>query len=145
MKKKIKEYKGESIEDCLRYQRHLKKVFKARVEKAYLYAEELNNKKTSSECHFEAKVKAWGIKYEPQYLIITGSGKYMIADYYLPDYHLVVEIDGGIHKKPDVWANDRFKEDLLRANGFTNILRIKNEDIIFFTSDWLGQSLPKSE
>jgi very-short-patch-repair endonuclease len=140
-KRNIKKYDGTSVEDCLRYQRYLKRTFMAKVERASLYIEELNNRKTPSELQFEKLLTAWEIEFAPQYLVVPSTGKYIIADYYLPTYHLIVEIDGGIHKKPEVWFNDRFKEDTLKAIGFTNILRIKNEDLIYFTQDWLGSPL----
>lgn len=135
-KPKLKEYQGINQEDCLKYQRYLSYSFRRIFESSKKYVEELLLKKTSSELHFEKCLESWGIDFKAQYLILDPKFKYVIVDYYLPDYHLIVEIDGSVHYQPDVKARDIQKDLMLKSIGFPNILRITNPDALGVTEEW---------
>jgi cyclase len=51
-----------------------------------------------------------------------------IADFYSHQHKLVIELDGGIHLRPDVLANDIEREQYLRSEGL-RVLRFTNEQI----------------
>lgn len=49
-------------------------------------------------------------------------------DYYLPDYNIAIEVDGGYHNLPDTVQYDRERTSLLLSMGI-KVLRFKNEMI----------------
>ena len=80
--------------------------------------------------------RVWELKvYRQKPLLVmkenNGFERYVIADFYFPHKKLIVEIDGSIHYKEDVYLLDREKEILLQSLWYT-ILRFTNEEI--FTS-----------
>ena len=54
--------------------------------------------------------------------------RYIIADFYCPEKKLIIEIDGSIHHRDDIYLLDREKEKLLTEAWYT-ILRFTNEEI----------------
>lgn len=54
--------------------------------------------------------------------------RYIIADFYCPVKKLIIEVDGNIHDRGEVYLLDREKEKFL-IQAWYNILRFKNEDI----------------
>ena len=50
----------------------------------------------------------------------------LIVDFAIVKVNLVIEVDGGIHRLPDVLARDRAREAKLRAAGW-RVVRISNE------------------
>lgn len=65
-----------------------------------------------------------GLKFRRQH----GFGQY-IADFYCWKAQLVIEIDGGIHNKPEVKAKDREKEADLAVHGI-EVIRFTNEQVL---------------
>ena len=57
---------------------------------------------------------------------IHGKGTFYIADFYCHDVRLVVEPDGGVHRKQR--ERDDLCNSVLNALGIT-VLRFKNEDV----------------
>jgi len=55
-------------------------------------------------------------------------GEY-IADFYVPQYKIVVEIDGGYHLQPNQIEEDRKRQDWLEANGY-KVIRFMNEECL---------------
>jgi very-short-patch-repair endonuclease len=51
----------------------------------------------------------------------------MIVDFAITKARLVIEIDGGIHKLPDVAARDAARDQILKSLGW-NVLRIPAQD-----------------
>ena len=74
-----------------------------------------------------------GLKFRRQHQI----GDY-IADFCCPEEKLIVELDGEIHKTPDVISKDRQRDSYLRSLGFT-ILRFLNQVVIEQPEDFLEQ------
>jgi very-short-patch-repair endonuclease len=67
--------------------------------------------------------KLMGYKFRRQH----PAGKY-VADFYCHEKLLIIELDGGIHEKPDVKERDEGRESDLKNLGLT-IIRFKNEEI----------------
>lgn len=65
-----------------------------------------------------------GVKIRRQH----GIGQY-VADFYCHKAKLVIEIDGGVHLKPDVQERDREKELFFNELGLT-VLRFTNQEIL---------------
>jgi len=106
-------------------------------DKMYLVAEHYRqelktSKATESEKHFKVILKSLGIKYEYQHVIFTDSyGHFFIVDFYLPDYNLAIEIDGGYHYDHPQYVKDKQRtKTLLKAIKLKAIRRFKNKDVI---------------
>ena len=54
--------------------------------------------------------------------------RFIIADFYSADKHLVIELDWGIHLEKEVLELDKVKEKLLE-NKWIKVIRFKNEEI----------------
>jgi very-short-patch-repair endonuclease len=52
-----------------------------------------------------------------------------VMDFYCPKARLAIELEGKIHKKPDVKKYDKYRTSYLEAFGI-KVLRINNEEII---------------
>ncbi len=55
--------------------------------------------------------------------------RYIIADFYCPEKKLIIEIDGIIHDREDIYFLDREKEKLLLQAWYT-VLRYKNDELL---------------
>jgi very-short-patch-repair endonuclease len=64
-----------------------------------------------------------GLKFRRQHPI----GRY-IADFYCPEAHLVIELDGRIHRVKDQKDYDKVHQEIIELRGI-RVLRIKNEEI----------------
>lgn len=89
------------------------------------------NKSTESEIKFKAVLKAIGIKYEFQHIVfVNETGKFFILDFYLPDYNVGIEIDGGYHFTNEQYVKDNERtKTILKFLKLRNIIRFKNSDI----------------
>ena len=52
-----------------------------------------------------------------------------ILDFYAPSVKLVIEIDGGIHEKPEQKEYDKIRTDFLKENGL-KVIRFTNEQVL---------------
>jgi len=96
------------------------------------FRRELKNEKvTESETKFKAVLKAIGVKYEFQHILfVNTNGKFFILDFYLPDYNVGIEIDGGYHFTHDQYLKDSERtKTILKFIKIRSILRFKNSDI----------------
>ena len=94
----------------------------------YDYAKELRKQETDAEILLWEKLRARrfeGFKFRRQSVIQL---KY-IADFYCAEKKLIVEIDGGIHKKPEVKFNDKNREEGLKERGYT-VIRFWNSEVL---------------
>jgi len=55
---------------------------------------------------------------------------HFIADFYIPDYKLIIEIDGKIHNTRESKEYDIFKDNMLNVYGLY-VLRIMNEVVLY--------------
>jgi very-short-patch-repair endonuclease len=82
----------------------------------------LRKNPTPFELIFKRKLRRWKIAFKEQ-KIISG----FIADFFLPQYGLVIEIDGAAHYTYHT-DRDKRRDDVLRKNGLT-VLRIRNPEV----------------
>ena len=98
-------------------------------------AKNLRNNSTQSEVilwnHIKQE-KLWVkfLRQKPIYVYTENNwlDRFIIADFYCHDKKLVIEVDGRVHEKSDVYKLDRIKEELLIKQGIS-VLRIKNIEI----------------
>ena len=93
---------------------------------------ELITKQTTSEKKFKAKLKVLKVRYEFQ-KIIYYKASYYIVDFYLPEYGVIFEIDGGYHLTLSQIKKDKVRSINLNKVGYKNILRYSNEEAINIT------------
>ncbi|MGZ3944343.1 MAG: imidazole glycerol phosphate synthase subunit HisF [Mucilaginibacter sp.] len=88
-------------------------------------AGELRNNMTPAEMVLWGHLKGnqLGVKFRRQHPL----GIY-IADFYCHQHKLVIELDGGIHLRPDVQSNDTERQLNLEADGI-RIIRFKNNSV----------------
>jgi len=98
-------------------------------------ARNLRKNMTQSEILLWNRLKAYqsGIKIyrqKPIFVIREDSWfeRYIIADFYFPNKKLIIEIDGSIHNKNNIYNLDRIKEKLLQKRWF-KITRFTNNEI----------------
>lgn len=91
----------------------------------------VKEKATPKELVFKAVLKALKIKYEFQHVIFTDyKGKFFIVDFYLPEYNVAVEIDGGYHfTDSQIIADNKRTKEILTRVRLRKIIRFKNEDV----------------
>jgi very-short-patch-repair endonuclease len=65
-----------------------------------------------------------GVKFRRQH----GIGRY-VADFYAPDIHLVIELDGDSHYQDDAQEYDRIRDEFMRSMGL-RILRFTNDEVM---------------
>lgn len=99
------------------------KIKAERRAKKELFAQKMRDTPTASEARMARLLTAHGIEYETQ-TVVCG----YIADFYLVDALLVIEIDGAIHETPKQQRYDAVRDSALKLGGY-KVLRIK--------SDWL--------
>lgn len=86
----------------------------------------LRKKQTETEKIVWSKLRAkkfFGIKFFRQY----GIGKY-IADFYCPEFKIVIEIDGSQHFQDKNYENDKIREEYMFSLGIKTI-RFSNIEI----------------
>lgn len=71
-----------------------------------------------------------GIRFKFVYPVVLDS-KFFTADFFIPQFGLLIEIDGGVHNRPDQKMRDMCKDAIYEALGY-NILRIKNSEVDTF-------------
>ncbi len=85
---------------------------------------------TDSELELIMKLDECKIKYEFQKYFFT-SARSCIADFYIPKYRLVIEVDGGYHSSYRQIVRDAEKDMFYMDMGL-RLIRIKNEDVSSF-------------
>lgn len=114
------------------------KMSKSRIK--YLQNNKLSFKNTKPELETKAILNKYGIKFEMQKRINSNNGiKYY--DFYLPDYNLLIEVDGIFYHgknikdedlKYDIQKqcrkNDKYKNKLALEKGFT-LLRVWQDEL----------------
>lgn len=87
---------------------------------------ELQRRATGAEIELKRKLDQLGIKYEFQWAFYY-RGYAGIADFYLPEYNLIIEVDGGYHCKEEQRIKDRIRDQVCADNLGKPILRLVNE------------------
>lgn len=91
----------------------------------------IKNKITPAEKNFKFVLKSLKIKYEFQHIVfVNEKGKFFILDFYLPDYNVGIEIDGGYHFTHEQYLKDKERtRTILKFIKIRNIIRFKNEEV----------------
>jgi very-short-patch-repair endonuclease len=92
-----------------------------------LMAKNLRNHQTDSEkklWEFLRNKKFKGLKFRRQHAILN-----YIADFYCVQYQLVIEVDGGIHNRPDIIQKDNNRTIELQRSGI-KVLRFTDDQIM---------------
>jgi very-short-patch-repair endonuclease len=88
---------------------------------------------TPYEMLFAAKLICHKIDFIREYPILT-ERSFFTADFYLPKYKLLIEIDGLIHETEQQIVKDTVKDIVYKSFGY-NVLRIKNNEVELFEVD----------
>ena len=98
-------------------------------------ARKLRRNQTKAESQVWKLVKDRRIWYKiqrqfPLYIFTENLGldRYIIPDFYCSEKKCIIEIDGDIHEKSNVYALDKIKEDILKEQGY-NVFRITNDRV----------------
>ena len=120
-----------------------KKPFRDKQVLLELHKEELKKKITPAEKYFRGGMNKFKIDYQFQKGLIAGD-QFMIADFYVPKLHMIVEIDGGYHETYKQQLRDDFKDKYYNERHF-NVLRIKNEEVFTFDYSELAKSIAQKK
>ena len=90
----------------------------------------LVNKTTHAENKFKKYLSDQNVNYEFQKIIYLKDNEgnvtdFYIADFYVTDYNLIIELDGDYHDNDDQIEKDIERDETLKNTGY-NILRINN-------------------
>jgi very-short-patch-repair endonuclease len=89
-------------------------------------AKELRNNMTRAEIILWSRIRLKqinGYKFRRQYPILD-----YIVDFYCHKLKLIIEVDGGIHTLPEQAKSDKYRDNLLKNNGY-NVIRLTNHEI----------------
>lgn len=90
----------------------------------------LLNKHSVAESHFENLLNEAHIYHEREKCFYNCKGEWCYIDFYIPLYHLAIEIDGKEHRTSKQSFRDKNKEDFLRGNRNVATVRITNEQCL---------------
>ena len=76
------------------------------------------------------ELKVYRQKPIPVIMEDSGRERYIIADFYLPQWRLIVEIDGWVHNNIEIYNLDQEKEKLL-TNLWYVVLRFTNTEVLY--------------
>lgn len=82
-------------------------------------AKQMQQNPTGAERILREGLKAAGIMFDNQRVLLG-----YIADFYLPRYKLLIEVDGSVHK--NMKESDEFRDGVFHTNGF-HVLRFSNK------------------
>lgn len=89
-------------------------------------AKELRNNMTRAEIILWSRIRLKqinGYKFRRQYPLLD-----YIVDFYCHKLKLIIEVDGGIHTLPEQAKSDKYRDNLLKNNGY-NVIRLTNHEI----------------
>jgi very-short-patch-repair endonuclease len=92
----------------------------------YRVCRNLRKRQTDSEkllwqCLRKKRLK--GLKFRRQHPI----GRYL-ADFYCPEAHLAVELEGSIHRAKDQKGYDKIRQEAIQMRGI-RVVRVRNEEV----------------
>lgn len=106
-----------------------------RREEAFARASVHRSNPTPAEKEMRRLLIEEGVTHIFQYVMFLSFVSYRIADFYLPEYRVAVELDGSAHDIPEIRAYDDKKDRLTKIQ----VLRFRNEDV--FKPDFLKNLL----
>lgn len=93
---------------------------------------EQKKKATPSELLMIQKLKFRNIAFQFQYPVLTEES-FFTADFFIPKYGVIIEVDGGCHETKQMRNKDFIKDLLYESLGY-NVIRIKNKDVDTFNT-----------
>ena len=90
----------------------------------------LLNKHSAAESHFEKLLNEAHIYHEREKCFYDRKGEWCYIDFYIPLYHLAIEIDGKEHGTQKQSFRDKNKEEFLSCNRKIDTVRITNEQCL---------------
>lgn len=115
----------------------------ARRQQAFSRASDLRLKPTPAEAKLRQDLIAHNVTHIFQHVMFLSQYAYRIADFYLPDYRTIIELDGSYHDIPEIKAYDQSKDSQTKIR----VLRYKNEAVYQpdFLKNLLSLVLKKQE
>lgn len=100
-------------------------------ELASLYQKENKKRTTRSERIMEQLLNKFKISNEKQKIFFYGEKEeyFYLADFYLPDLGIVIEVDGKYHNTPEQQKRDFYKDEHYTKTLKLKLLRITNEKL----------------
>jgi very-short-patch-repair endonuclease len=87
------------------------------------------NQATPQELKMKVILKELGVKYEFQKVYFTGM-TYYIVDFYLPEYNVILELDGSQHHDKDGKEYDKLRtENLTHIHRIDKVIRFDNKEV----------------
>ena len=111
----------------------MKGMYKARDKHAKGIAESQKRKANKDEVYFKDLLEKHNIKYIWQFAYVDESLE-TVVDFYLPDYNILVYIDGEIHKNLSDYDYDNNQICHLKNNGFI-VYRLEYKDLLQFINN----------
>jgi len=85
---------------------------------------------TPAELLMMQKLRFRNIRFDFNYPVLTEKS-FFTADFYLPKYGLIIELDGGIHSTEENQKKDVIKDVVYESLGY-NVLRMWNSEVDTF-------------
>ena len=111
------------------------------IKKLNFYAKEMREHPTLNEARFMRWLDSHKINYVDQKIFLEPFQR--IVDFYLPEFRLIIEIDGDTHKL--TVEKDNTKDNMWRTFHQVETLRIKNSEVLnceFIEAFCLATGLP---
>lgn len=107
-----------------------KREQKKKQKVARVYSHDLKERATGAECVFANILSRNNINFVSQRPFMRGD-TFAIVDFWLPDYGVIVEIDGGYHCDPAQIKKDEARTaDLMRKGKVKGLVRFTNEQVM---------------
>jgi len=140
--KKIGERHGEMMSDKYKPKDQKDRTYydlpkKEKRSIAQKFKKNLRENAPKEELFFRSMLMNCGIFHYFQYSVMDNNN-FVIADFYIPKIHLIVEIDGGYHETPKQKKRDEYKDKFYKKSKF-NVIRIRNEDVENFNYNLLKE------
>lgn len=87
------------------------------------------DRKDPHELKMKGVLDSMGVVYEYQKVLYVG-GNFYIADFFLPEHNIIIEVDGGIHYNQEQLIKDRLRDSAFAKRGVLTI-RFDTEDRTF--------------
>ena len=96
------------------------------------YREKRLANRTPAETAFVGFLKKRRIRFTPEKIMKVGYGKHRLIDFYLPDFNIGVEIDGGYHLTAEQFLKDyeRTQRLKLKVGKYIDEIRFTNDEVL---------------
>ena len=100
------------------------------AKKAREFSTDLKGRATEAELRFQELLKQYEFAHEFQ-KPFKHAGTFVIVDFYLPDYQVVVEIDGEYHDDEiQKWKDQMRTCRLMAKNNIKSVVRFSNDQVM---------------